>query len=489
MRFSLAVKGIVLVAVPLAFEFAFLTGLWFVVDYTDKQAKNESNAREIAAETSHILMAFMKLGSQVVTYRVAGSSNEVQRYQQLRGIMTASSERLGALSQGLSSAEKERVAVIQSRMDKALSLVGAYITEMSSPAHHPGSFDVGAFRKQLIDQIIPLRDEIKYFTDLSKTIESYGQWTERASSQRHMLMIASVVLPNILIAIAVALFYARGVRNRINRIDDNVSHFLQGRMLRRQMTNEDEISDMDAAFHRMAEKLISADLEMRSHYESMQTNLLEPLRSLRAVLKASSESETSKLTEAGRTKLVKSVSTVDRLTALILELGKINEVGAEGLKIDVAECRLEDILASSVNSVSEFAAKKEINVSFECAEDLNLHADFARLVQVVVNLLSNAIKFSPRGSAVNVYSSVGAESITIHIKDQGPGISAADQSKLFQRFEQVESIVSTDIKGSGLGLSICRDIIVAHGGVIGIDSEVGSGSDFWFSIPFKPPGV
>ncbi len=489
MRFSLASKGIVLVAVPLAVEFIFLTVLWSVVLDADKQAKKESNLRDIAAEASHIMNSFMQLGSQVFTYRIAGSSNEKEHYQELRKSMQKATQHLAELSIDLSPAEQARVTVIQSRMDRALSLVGGYITEMSSPTHHPGSFDVGVFRKDLIGEIGPVRDEIKYFTDLSKTNDSYGQWTDRASNQRHILLIAAVVLPNILIALAAALFYASSVRNRIKLIDENVSRFLHGRLLGKRLKEEDEISDLDAAFHRMAEKLIAADLEMRSHYESMQTTLIEPLRSLRAVLQSSADSQTSKLTEAGKFKLLKSVGTVDRLTALIEELGRLDEVGAIGLKIDFAECSLEDILSSSVTSVAEFAGKKDISVSFDCSESLTLHADFARLVQVLVNLLSNAIKFSPRGSSIKVYSQHTADAVTIHVKDEGAGISAADQSKLFQRFEQIESIKSTDIKGSGLGLSICRDIVAAHGGVIGVDSEVGSGSDFWFRIPLAEPGA
>ncbi len=489
MRFSLASKGIVLVAVPLMVEFLSLTWLWCAVVDANKQAKKEANARDIAAESSRIMNSFIQLGSQVFTYRIAGSSNEMEHYQELRKSMQKSTQHLTELSTDLSQAEQARVAVIQNRMNNAVSLVGGYITEMSSPTHHLGSFDVGAFRKHLISQIEPVRSEVKYFTDLSKTNESFGQWTERASNQRHVLLIAAVVLPNILMGLTAALFYARSVRNRIKLIDENVTRFLLGQLLGGQMKEEDEISDLDAAFHRMAKKLIAADLEMRKHYESMQTNLSEPLRSLRAVLQSSADSQTGELTESGRTKLLKSVATVDRLTALIEELGRIDEVGAEGLKIDVADCRLEDILASSVNSVAEFAGKKDICVSFECSENLTLCADFARLVQVLVNLLSNAVKFSPRGSAVKVYSQLAANAVTIHVKDQGPGISAADQGKLFQRFEQIESIKSADAKGSGLGLSICRDIVAAHGGVIGVDSEVGSGSDFWFRVPLKPPGA
>ncbi|HIA52184.1 MAG TPA: HAMP domain-containing histidine kinase [Candidatus Melainabacteria bacterium] len=488
MRFPLATKGLVLVALPIAMELLCLSWLWHVVMDANAEARKQANARDIAAETGHILLLFFQLGSQVLIYRAEGSAGELKVYNRLKETMKQSTTKLTALSADLSSEEKTRVNQIEERMDRSVALVGSYIKEMTSPSHHPGSFNVAAFRKQLMDQVLPLADDAKYFNDVGKANDLYGQWTKRASNQRHLLLIVSLVLPNILMAIVLATFYTKSVRNRIRRIDSNVNRFLDGRMLDRSMPAEDEISELDEAFHRMTEKLIAADLEMRDYYESMQKNLAEPLRALREVLFASSQTA-SPLTESGRAKVLKSVGTTDRLISLIEELGKIDAIagggvhGATAMKVELSGCQLEEIVSSAIASVAEFAAKKDISVAANVSDTTSLQADSHRLIQVLVNLLSNAIKFSPSGSAIEVTTMTSNKFVEVHVKDQGPGIPVAEQDRLFRRFEQIESITSRDIKGSGLGLSICRDIVVAHGGEIGVRSEPGKGSVFWFRIP------
>ena len=482
MRFPLASKGIVLIAAPMAIEIISLAVMWWNVVDANNQAKREGYAHDVATESSRVLMQFFFLGSKVLAYRIAESSDEIENFQKRANAMMETTRRLSQLGEKLPEAERARLKRIETSMDGALGLIGSYVREMSSPAHHLGSFDVAAFRNRLIDQMEPALGEIQYFTDLSRTYESYGQWTKNASSQRHILLIVALILPNALFAIALAMFYSLQIRNRIRQIDLNVTRFLNGRMLSRRMPDEDEISDLDHAFHRMTERLIAADLEMQNYYDSMQKHLVEPLRVLREVLQASAQTA-SPLTETGRAKVARSVATTDRLIALIEELGKIDKFVAEDMKLDIAECYLEELLSSSIAAVAEFAAKKDILLSIECEENLAIQADSTRLIQVIVNLLSNAIKFSPPGSAIKVFTTHKENAFEVHVQDHGPGIPPNERTRLFKRFEQIESIESKDVKGSGLGLSICRDVVAAHGGEIGVDSEVGKGSDFWFRIP------
>ncbi len=482
MRFPLAFKGIFLIAVPLAIEFLSLGWMWSSVVDANNQAKKEAYAQDIAVEASKVLIQFFSLGSKVYAYRAAESADEIENFQSLERTMKGATGRLVLKGKDLDDAEQAHIRRIEARMDGVLGLVGSYVREMSSPAHILGSFNVADFRERLIAQMEPVKEEIQHFTDLSKTYDTYGQWTKKASRQRHILLIVSLFTPNILIAIALALFYTRQIRNRIRQIDLNVTRFLNGRLLSSRMIDEDEISDLDAAFHLTTEKLIAADLEMQNYYDSMQKNLVEPLRTLREVLQASAATE-SPLTETGRAKVARSVGTADRLISLIEELGKLDKFIAEEQKLDIAECRLEEMLSSSIASVAEFAARKDISITLECKEDLSVKADSTRLIQLIVNLLSNAIKFSPPGSAVKVITSHTDNAFEVHVQDHGPGIPPNERARLFKRFEQIESIASKDIKGSGLGLSICRDVVAAHGGEIGVNSEVGKGSDFWFRIP------
>jgi signal transduction histidine kinase len=110
------------------------------------------------------------------------------------------------------------------------------------------------------------------------------------------------------------------------------------------------------------------------------------------------------------------------------------------------------------------------------------HGDERRLTQVLLNLAGNAIKFTDQGE-VAIKASVRNESFEVAVRDTGPGISAADQAKLFQEFQQAENSIVRKKGGTGLGLAISKRIIEMHGGCIWVESIVGQGSTFAFMMP------
>jgi len=112
--------------------------------------------------------------------------------------------------------------------------------------------------------------------------------------------------------------------------------------------------------------------------------------------------------------------------------------------------------------------------------------DENRIVQVLVNLLSNAVKFSPRGSAITMSAQETAGFVEVAVRDRGRGVPRSYQRSIFERFQQVEASDSRQKGGTGLGLAICKTIVEQHGGTIGVESEVGRGSTFWFRIPMVP---
>jgi signal transduction histidine kinase len=112
-------------------------------------------------------------------------------------------------------------------------------------------------------------------------------------------------------------------------------------------------------------------------------------------------------------------------------------------------------------------------------------ADARRLRQVIDNLLDNAIKYSPEGTEITVRAEVKAEELLVSVADLGRGIPAAELNKIFDRMYRIEQRLGKDPGGLGLGLSLCKALVEAHGGRIWVESQVEKGSTFFFTIPLK----
>jgi signal transduction histidine kinase len=112
------------------------------------------------------------------------------------------------------------------------------------------------------------------------------------------------------------------------------------------------------------------------------------------------------------------------------------------------------------------------------------HGDENKLTQVLLNLAGNAIKFTDAGE-VAIKTSTANGAFRVAVQDSGPGISEADQTKLFQQFQQADNSITKTKGGTGLGLAISKLIIELHGGNIAVDSRVGHGSTFTFTVPIK----
>lgn len=176
-------------------------------------------------------------------------------------------------------------------------------------------------------------------------------------------------------------------------------------------------------------------------------------------------------------------SDVDRLINMITSLLDIHKLEAGRLELVIEAIPCSSIVNRSLTSVSAWARTRNvpINVSL-IPTDLLVKADSDYSVQVLVNLLSNAVKFSPSGATVDVAIEVTDSWVTVLVRDQGPGIDQQFQKKLFNRFEQANLSDARVKGGSGLGLAISKAIVEQQGGNIGVHSDPGQGSAFWFTL-------
>ncbi|MDE1873552.1 MAG: PAS domain-containing protein [Candidatus Micrarchaeota archaeon] len=179
----------------------------------------------------------------------------------------------------------------------------------------------------------------------------------------------------------------------------------------------------------------------------------------------------------------------DRLLQLINQILDVAKLSSGRIKLDVQDVDFNSLLKNpAIGSLIEFAEKKGLEFRVDVDYSVPaIQADPNRLIQVLVNLIGNAIKFTEKGSIGVRIARVGKKSkfIRVEVTDTGTGISKEDMKKLFRKFFQLQrkGLIMQEGSGTGLGLSIAKEIVNLHGGRIGVTSEAGVGSTFWFTLP------
>jgi len=173
------------------------------------------------------------------------------------------------------------------------------------------------------------------------------------------------------------------------------------------------------------------------------------------------------------------------LLGLINDVLDLSKIEAGQLTLSLDDYSLSDVVHGVVSAVEPLAAEKRLAFKAEVAPDLPTgRGDGRRLSQVLLNLVGNAIKFTDKGE-VAIRASMMNGAFTVAVCDTGPGIDAADQTKIFEEFQQADSSTTRKKGGTGLGLSIAKRIIEMHGGRIWVKSEPGKGSTFYFTLPMR----
>jgi GAF domain-containing protein len=171
------------------------------------------------------------------------------------------------------------------------------------------------------------------------------------------------------------------------------------------------------------------------------------------------------------------------LLGLINDVLDLSKIEAGQLELELSDYCIQDIAQTVRSTLEPLASDKKLAFKVEMAGELPPgHGDGRRLTQVLINLVGNAIKFTDAGE-IAIKAEAHNGSFHVSVRDTGPGISAADQAKLFQEFQQADNAITRKKGGTGLGLAISKRIIEMHGGKIWVQSQPGQGSTFTFTLP------
>jgi len=226
---------------------------------------------------------------------------------------------------------------------------------------------------------------------------------------------------------------------------------------------------------------------MKSEFVSMVSHELRtPLASIHGSLALLASGLLGSPNDKGERMLEIAVSNTDRLLRLINDILDLEKFDYGKIQISRRTCDAGELIGQAGAEMRVMAQKHEIELKLS-ESDAMILADADRMVQCLTNLLSNAIKFSNPGGVVNVSARAMGSDLRFEVSDRGRGIPANMQESIFERFHQVDASDSRKKGGTGLGLAICRTIVQQHGGKIWVESNVGEGSTFFFTIPLAPP--
>jgi len=174
------------------------------------------------------------------------------------------------------------------------------------------------------------------------------------------------------------------------------------------------------------------------------------------------------------------------LLSLINDILDLSKVEAGRMDLHLASFDLPLAIESAVSLIRERAARQGIALTVAADESLGeMVADERKVRQILLNLLSNAVKFTPAGGRVEVKAERAGDWAELSVRDTGIGIAPEDQAAVFEEFRQVGGPAAQQLEGTGLGLALAKRFVELHGGTIGVQSEVGKGTTFTFTLPLR----
>lgn len=249
--------------------------------------------------------------------------------------------------------------------------------------------------------------------------------------------------------------------------------------------SKDEFGELAKAFNEMADRLRKEE-RMRSDFISMLSHEIRtPLTSIRESVNLIADEVMGTINDRQKRFLHIAGGEIERITELLNHLMQVSRMEAGILEIHPRPLDPGTLVSSSVHRLIPAAEAKNVKITRLPNTDLpQVMGDPEHLQQVLLNLLGNAIKFSPRGSEVfiKVEPDERCHDVRFSVSDNGPGIPEEERTLVFQKYYRASGI-KDEVDGVGLGLSISKHIVEAHGGFVWVESQIGRGSTFGFTIP------
>ena len=292
-------------------------------------------------------------------------------------------------------------------------------------------------------------------------------------------------------AMIFGVFFAETLTERITRLNAAAQQIAQGQLGSRvPEEGRDEMAQLAANFNAMAAQLEKAEQKQRE-LDSLRRDLLAwvghdlqtPLASIRAIVEALADGVVEDPATTQRY-LTTAKKDIQSLSTLIDDLFQMAQLEAGGLRLDVTPGSISDLISDTLESFSELAKRQGICLEGDVEPGIDLvRMDGQRIGRVLTNLVDNALRFTTSGGRIHLQARWDGHAIRVEVLNTGSGIAAEDLPHVFERFYRGEKSRSRSSGGAGLGLAIAKGIVEAHGGQIGVASQPGGETRFFFTLP------
>ncbi len=476
-------KSLILVLLPLLIQTIFFFQLGGVVAKAERMALAERRQSTVVEQVNWLIAIFMSTTSNLGTYIITGHKPYAEegklalidlrrQFDELENLLADSPKQLGHVRQMREIVEvqlKELQALEPTEERNSFTYLWSHMKEFRETMQ-----EVGVRTGVLMRMISSEKDQ------LSKVRKEEARARQSVKDQLLIGMIVNFILVGILL-----IWFINDITGRLSQLVENARKIPTGQLLDAHVKGSDELAYLDEVLHNAAEDLKKANDHRQSLMEMVAHDLRSPLMSCQVSMQILSSDKMPELPPIAVRQINSVQGNIKRVVEMVNDLLTIDKLEAGKLELEIDEIDVSELAAEAIESVSALAREKQIKINNTCTGEI-VDGDFKRLLQILLNYLSNAIKFSPPQSTISVYCGKQDDFVVIFVQDQGPGLEQEDQEHLFEKFYQVsnsEDSQGQKSKGFGLGLAICKLLAEAHGGEVGVESQLGKGSRFWLTLP------
>jgi signal transduction histidine kinase len=352
-------------------------------------------------------------------------------------------------------------------------------------------------REAQIKRAKPLADRLERLTnELVNKAESDMVAQVDESAQGYVVsqrLVFGFAAGSILLALALGYALSWALIGPVRQMEVRFNELAAGDFSKRvEVPNRDELGELAANLNRMSDELgrLYNQIETANKHKSeflanMSHELRTPLNAIIGFSEVLSERMFGEINEKQAEYIGDILESGQHLLSLINDILDLSKIEAGRMELEPGDFDLPSTIESTLILVRERAVRRGIELRRTVDEHLGMiRADERKVKQVLLNLLSNALKFTPEGGRIDVRAAVRDGAAEISVTDTGVGIAPEDQEAVFEEFRQVGT-AAKKVEGTGLGLAISRKFIELHGGRIWVESQVGKGSTFAFTLPLQ----